>query len=76
VQSYAVAATTCKESSQLGDQLVGDSLVTVNSALGHHKNAELTLLFPKAHQKIVRNMNHLDLLSHPAVYETIQHYSK
>jgi hypothetical protein len=74
VKSYAIAATTCKESSKLGDQLVGDSLVTLNSALGYHKNEELTLLFPKTHQKIVRNINHLDLLDQLEVYETIKHW--
>jgi pimeloyl-ACP methyl ester carboxylesterase len=74
VQSYTIAATTCKESSKLGDQLVGDNLVPLNSALGHHKNAELTLLFPKTHQKIVRNMNHLDLLNQSEVYETIKYW--
>lgn len=72
VQSYTIAATTCKESSRLGDQLVGDSLVTLNSAMGHHKNEDLTPLFPKTHQKIVRNMNHLDLLNQSEVYETIK----
>ncbi len=72
VESYTIAATTCKEPSRLGDQLIGDNLVTLNSALGYHKNAELTLLFPKTHQKIVRNMNHFDLLVQPEVYETIK----
>jgi len=74
VQSYTIAATTCKETSKLGDQLVGDGLVTLNSALGQHKNAELTLLFPKNHQKIVRSMKHLDLLDQSEVYETIKHW--
>ncbi|MBA3012743.1 MAG: GPI inositol-deacylase [Proteobacteria bacterium] len=74
VQSYTIAATTCKGTSRLGDQLVGDSLVTVNSALGHHKNTELALVFPKSHQKIVRNMNHLDLLNQSEVYETIKRW--
>jgi len=74
VQSYTIAATTCKESSKLGDQLVGDGLVPLNSALGQHKDDELTLLFPKTHQKIVRNMNHMDLLDQSEVYETIKNW--
>jgi len=72
VQNYTIAAATGKETSKLGDKIVGDGLVPLNSALGQHRNPELTLLFPKAHQKIVRNMNHLDLLDQFEVYETIK----
>jgi len=72
VQCYSIAATTGKESSKLGDDLIGDGLVTLRSALGHHKNSELNLLFPEIHQWVGRNMNHMDLLSHSEVYETIK----
>ncbi len=72
MQCYTIAATTKKESSRLGDHLIGDGLVTSNSALGRHKNANLTLKFPEAHQWIARDMNHLDLLNQPEVYETIK----
>ena len=72
VQCYSIAATTGKESSKLGDDLIGDGLVTLNSALGRHKNPDLNLLFPETHQWIGRNMNHMDLLNHPEVYETIK----
>jgi pimeloyl-ACP methyl ester carboxylesterase len=72
VQCYAVAATTAKAADKLGDDLVGDGLVTVSSALGRHKNGELNLLFAENQQWIGREMNHLDLLSHPEVYETIK----
>jgi hypothetical protein len=75
VQCYTIAATTGKESSKLGDDLIGDGLVTLDSALGRHKNPDLNLLFPEAHQWIGRNMNHLDLLNHPDVYETIKKWS-
>ena len=74
VQCYSIAATTGKESSKLGDSLMGDGLVTLNSALGRHKNAELNLLFPQSHQWVGRNMSHLDLLNHPEVYETIKEW--
>jgi len=75
VQCYTIAATTGKESSKLGDDLIGDGLVTLDSALGRNKNPDLNLLFPEAHQWIGRNMNHLDLLNHPDVYETIKKWS-
>ena len=72
VQCYAIAATTANGSSKLGDDLIGDGLVPISSALGRHNNAELNLLFPENQQWIGRNMNHLDLLNNPQVYETIQ----
>ena len=74
LQCYTIAATTSKDSSILGDQLIGDGLVTLNSALGHHKNADLNLLFPETHQWVARDMNHLDLLNQPEVYETIKQW--
>ena len=74
LKCYTIAATTSEKSSILGDKLIGDGLVTLNSALGRHKNADLNLLFPETHQWIARDMNHLDLLNHLEVYETIKHW--
>lgn len=74
LQCYTIAATTGKKMSILGDQLIGDGLVTLNSALGRHKNADLNLLFPKTHQWIARDMNHMGLLHQPEVYETIKQW--
>jgi len=72
--SYAVAATTGKAPSKWKDGIVGDGLVTLNSALGVHKNPALSLSIPESRQWIGRNMNHMDLLSHPAVYERLRHW--
>ncbi|MCP4344536.1 MAG: hypothetical protein GY795_03295 [Desulfobacterales bacterium] len=74
VKSYAIAATTGKEKTALGDNLIGDGLVTVESALGNHKNQELDLQFPENHRWIGRNMNHWDLLNHPEVYNKILNF--
>ena len=67
-----IAATTSKEFNVLGEDLIGDGLVKVSSALGHHKNADLTLIIPETQQWVGRDMNHLDLLNHPDVYEKIK----
>ena len=69
---YTIAATTGRKRNILADQVIGDGLVTLNSALGRHNNVDLNLLFPEAHQWIARHMNHMDLLHNPAVYETIK----
>ncbi len=74
LQCYTIAATTRKKMSILGDQLIGDGLVTVKSALGRHQNAGLNLYFPKTHQWIARDMKHMELLNQPTVYETIKRW--
>jgi hypothetical protein len=71
VACYAIAASTRKKSKKF-KTLMGDGLVTTSSALGRHKNAEFNLSIPPSHQWIGRNMNHMDLLNHPEVYETIK----
>jgi hypothetical protein len=50
----------------------GDGLVPVDSALGVHPKPELTLAFPDAHKRTATGVAHLDLLSHPDVYETVR----
>jgi len=72
VHCYAIAATTSKESNKPGNDLIGDGLVPISSALGRHKKAELNLLIPESQQWVGHNMNHIDLLNHPQVYETIK----
>jgi hypothetical protein len=74
VNCYAIAATTTNGSSKLHDDLIGDGLVPLSGALGRHKKPDLNLQFPDSQQWIGRNMNHLDLLNHPHVYEIIREW--
>jgi hypothetical protein len=69
VDCYAIAATTAPEP---GSKLPGDGLVTVDSALGRHREPALTLAFPEAHQWIGFGMGHLDLLDRPEVYSRLK----
>lgn len=71
---YAIAAATCGKSDFLGGWRVGDGLVSVNSALGYHDNADLKLPIPEASRWIGYNMHHMDLLSHPAVYQKLRYW--
>ncbi|MFO7683662.1 MAG: hypothetical protein R6X34_26825, partial [Chloroflexota bacterium] len=72
VACYAIAATTNKEFNLLGEDVIGDGLVKVSSALGQHKNAELALSFPESRQWVGRDLNHIALLNHPDVYERMK----
>lgn len=68
VACFAIAATKSRISAT---RLSGDGLVTVRSALGQHKNSALTLSFPQAHQALVYETDHFDLLSTQEVYQKI-----
>ncbi|RKG91975.1 esterase/lipase family protein [Corallococcus terminator] len=69
VDCYAIAATSAQA---WAERLPGDGLVPVASALGRHLQPELTLRFPEANQRIILRANHLDLLNHPEVYDTLR----
>ena len=69
VECHAIAATTAPGPRS---KLPGDGLVSVDSALGRHRNPELTLAFPEAHQWIGFGMSHLDLLHRAEVYATLR----
>lgn len=65
VDCYAVAAS---RSLVKAPRLRGDGLVPVDSALGRHARAELTLAFPEHNQWIALGTTHLDLLGSREVY--------
>jgi len=73
IQCYSIATTTSvKESSKLANDVVGDGLVSIRSALGKHKDKNLNLDFAEDHQWIGRNISHMQLLSDSKVYEVIK----
>ncbi len=67
VDCYAVAATTAPKRGLLADRLIGDGLVPLHSALGHHSDQARSLKFGKSSTLIVYRMGHLELLSRPEV---------
>lgn len=67
VACFAIAATTAAKRSLLADRLIGDGLVPLHSALGHHREAKRRLDFPKSSQWIAYRTSHMALLSHPDV---------
>lgn len=71
VDCYTIAGAT-KQAGKLNDGVIGDGLVTVNSALGHHQQSDFQLAFPATHQWVGRGINHHELLSHPKVYATLR----
>jgi pimeloyl-ACP methyl ester carboxylesterase len=74
VRCYTVAATTGNTAGDLRDQLLGDGLVPLHSALGYHPDPRLAIAFPQSHQWVGYRMNHLDMLDRRDVYEQIRRW--
>jgi pimeloyl-ACP methyl ester carboxylesterase len=72
IQCFAIAASMGSQAGSLSDQLLGDGLVPVHSALGQHKEPCRDLSIPEDHQWVGRAMNHFDLLSRRDVYEQMR----
>lgn len=71
VNVYLMAASLGAGPGDPRNQLVGDGLVPVDSALGRHADAERVLRVPKARQWVGYGLSHFDLLDRPEVYETL-----
>ncbi|MDB5780024.1 MAG: hypothetical protein JWP93_2389 [Polaromonas sp.] len=75
VACYAVAATTVLHGAgplmplrqALGEKMIGDGLVPLDSALGRHESPGRCLSFAPQNQWIAQGMNHMELLTRPEV---------
>jgi pimeloyl-ACP methyl ester carboxylesterase len=75
VRCYAIAGTRSARPTQptrAAGRLLGDGLVSVDSALGRHRDPARTLPFPREHRWIAYGTGHLELLSRPEVFETMR----
>ena len=75
VPLFAIAgmvAMAAKEEGGAADRLVGDGLVPLESALGHHRNPDRDLCLPPSRQWVAYGTSHLDLLRSPEVYERLR----
>lgn len=74
VACYTIAAAIGERRNALADEVIGDGLVPLDSALGRHRDDRHNLAFPKSHQRVFRDCNHFDLLSRPDVYATLSRW--
>ncbi len=74
VRCFAIAATTAAKRSLLADQLIGDGLVPLRSALGLHDEARHQLAFLPAHTMIAYRTSHMALLGSPQVARQLLHW--
>jgi pimeloyl-ACP methyl ester carboxylesterase len=73
VPCFAIAGTT---DDLPNPDAHGDGLVPIASALGIHESPTCDLAIPQAHQKIVAQTGHLDLLNNQEVYTQIREWLK
>jgi len=71
VACFAIAATTAPRRGKLADRLLGDGLVPLHSALGHHDDPARQLTFAPQRQLILYRTHHMQLLSHPEVTQQL-----
>ena len=71
VACYAVAGAL---GDGKNDEWLGDGLVPLASALGRHERPSRDLRIAPSHAFVARGVNHLDLLSSPAVYERLRRW--
>jgi hypothetical protein len=74
VHCCALAASTGQTAGDISERVVGDGLIPLDSALGRHRDPARGLSLPESCQWVGYDMNHLDLLSRPEVYEQIRRY--
>lgn len=70
VKCYAVATTMSTKTHKLSEQLLGDGLVPLDSALGKHASKPFTLHFDDHY--VDSGINHIELLSDVKIYEKIK----
>jgi pimeloyl-ACP methyl ester carboxylesterase len=74
VQCYAAAAVMGAKRNALAERIVGDGLVPLDSALGHHKDGMKALAFPQHRQWVGHEMGHLELLNRGEVYAQLREW--
>jgi len=72
VACYAIAAAIAKKGGPLTEQVLGDGLVPLASALGQNEDPARRLAFPKERQWIGYGMHHLDLLDRHEVFTRLR----
>ncbi len=74
MRAYAIAGSLGPSRQHLKTQLLGDGLVPVKSALGHHADAARRVPFDTECQAVIDDTGHLELLSSAAVYGLLKRW--
>lgn len=72
IECYTIAGSIGTSDKFHKINVIGDGLVTVDSALGRHETKTHTLLFPTHRQAHLKAVNHLQLLGSDRVYDLLR----
>ncbi len=71
IKCFSIAAVNGKKNDFVKNKILGDTLVSVKSALGQHKNPDKVLKFKKENMFIAYENNHLDLLNNLKILDKL-----
>ena len=75
IKAFLVAGTLEYENkTHRALKILGDYLVSVESALGEHPNPRFYLKVPDAHKAVFYGLNHFEIQYHPSVAEQVAHW--
>ena len=75
VKAFLVAGTIEEENKTNRTlKILGDYLVSVESALGEHPHSRFRLKVPDAHKAVFYGLNHFEIRYHPLVAEQVAHW--
>lgn len=72
VACFALAGSLGQQPGPARRRWLGDGLVPVNSALGHHAEAARRLAFAPGHTRVIEGLGHLALMGHAEVLAQLQ----
>jgi pimeloyl-ACP methyl ester carboxylesterase len=72
VRCYAIAGTTGRRRGDIRDRLLGDGVIPLATALGHHEHPGRVISFARNRTWVAFGIHHLDLLSRAEVYDRIR----
>lgn len=76
IECYALAGSLQIGGRGYANKVLGDGLVTVDSALGWHQSKPFTLKFAAKNQCHIKGINHMQLLGAPEVYARLVEWLK
>ncbi|MDF2180288.1 hypothetical protein P2G88_18685 [Aliiglaciecola sp. CAU 1673] len=71
---FTLAGEAGESGGTLARHVIGDGLVPVKSALGWHSDNRRNLNFANENQRVIKKINHMQLLNDPRVYQMLQHW--
>jgi pimeloyl-ACP methyl ester carboxylesterase len=74
INYYALAATLNKQEKFTAEKIIGDGLVTPDSAFGQGQDSARSLLIPAANKSLIYELGHNEMLTDAGVYQQLERW--